>query len=153
MIVSMDVTNNGGDGGQMSPTHETVCETYGKTPAYYVVDSGFSTIENITAVEELDSRVVAPMTHEDRITNRGGDPHACRTHDTDAMFAFRQRMTTEDSKAILKQRPSIVEYPNAFCHNRSLHQFRVRSLEKVRPATLWYAFTFNFLRKLHLGVL
>ena len=116
-------------------------------------DGGFSTIEDITAVEERGSRVAAPMTHEDRITKRGGDPHARRAQDTDAMFAFRQRMTTEDSKAILKQRPSIAEFPNAFCRNRGLHQFRVRSLEKVRTATLWYAITFNFQRMLHLGVL
>ena len=27
MIVSVDVTNNGSDGGQMAPMHETVCET------------------------------------------------------------------------------------------------------------------------------
>lgn len=153
MIVSVDVTNNGSDGGQMAPMHETVSETYDKTPTNYVVDGGFSTIEDITAVEERGSRVAAPMTHADRITKRGGDPHARRSHDTDAMFAFRERMRTEDSQAILKQRPSIAEFPNAFCRNHGLHQFRVRTLEKVRTATLWYAITFNFLRMLHLGVL
>lgn len=153
MIVSVEVTNNGSDGGQMSPMHEEVCEKYDKIPQNYTVDGGFSTIDDITAVEERGSRVAAPMTHEDRITKRGGDPHARRAHDTDAMFAFRQRMTTEDSKAILKQRPSIAEFPNAFCRNRGLHQFRVRGLEKVRTATLWYAITFNFMRMLHLGVL
>lgn len=153
MIVSVDVTNNGSDGGQMAPMHEEVSETYDKTPTNYVVDGGFSTIEDITAVEERGSRVAAPMTHADRITKRGGDPHARRAQDTDAMFAFRQRMTTEDSQAILKQRPSIAEFPNAFCRNRGLHQFRVRGLEKVRTVSLWYAITFNFMRMLHLGVL
>ena len=153
LIVSVTVTNNGSDGGQMAPMHGDVCEKYDKTPNNYVVDGGFSTIEDITAVEERGSRVAAPMTHEDRITQRGGDPHARRAHDTDAMLAFRQRMTTEDSKAILKQRPSIAEFPNAECRNRGLHQFRVRGLEKVRTATLWYAITFNFMRMLHLGVL
>ncbi len=153
MIVSVEVTNNGSDGGQMSPMHEEVCEKYDQIPRNYTVDGGFSTIDDITAVEERGSRVAAPMTHEDRITKRGGDPHARRAHDTDAMFAFRQRMTTENSKAILKQRPSIAEFPNAECRNRGLHQFRVRGLEKVRTATLWYAITFNFMRMLHLGVL
>ena len=153
MIVSVEVTNNGSDGGQMSPMHADVCEKYDKTPDNYVVDGGFSTIEDITAVEERGSRVAAPMTHEDRITKRGGDPHARRARDTDAMFAFRERMRTDDSKAILKQRPSIAEFPNAECRNRGLHQFRVRGLEKVRTATLWYAITFNFLRMLQLGVL
>lgn len=153
MIVSVEVTNNGSDGGQMAPMHEDVCEKYDQIPQNYTVDGGFSTIEDITAVEERGSHVAAPMTHEDRITKRGGDPHARRAQDTDAMFAFRQRMTTEDSKAILKQRPSIAEFPNAECRNRGLHQFRVRGLEKVRTATLWYAITFNFMRMLQLGIL
>ena len=93
------------------------------------------------------------MTHDERILKRGGDPHARRAHDTDEMFAFRQRMQTEDSKAILKRRPPIAEFPNAFCRNRGLNPFRVRGLEKVRTVTLWYAITFNFMRMLHLGIL
>ena len=153
VIVSVEVTNNGSDGGQMAPMHEEVCEKYDKTPENYVVDGGFSTIEDITAVEERGSRVAAPMTHEDRITKRGGDPHARRASDSNEMAAFRERMRTDDSKAILKQRPSIAEFPNAECRNRGLTQFRVRRLQKVRTATLWYAITFNFLRMRHLGVL
>lgn len=153
MIVSVDVTNNGSDGGQMSPMHADVCEKYDKTPDNYVVDGGFSTIEDITVVEQRGSHVAAPMTHEDRITKRGGDPHARRASDTNEMAAFRERMRTDDSKAVLKRRPSIAEFPNAFCRNRGLTQFRVRGLAKVRAATLWYALTFNFLRMLHLGVL
>jgi transposase len=153
MIIAVDVTNNGSDGGQMSPMHEDVCQRYGKVPDHYTVDGGFSTIEDITAVEKRGSRVAAPMTHDDRIQKRGGDPHARRARDTDEMFAFRQRMKTDEAKAILRQRPSIAEFPNAECRNRGLGQFRVRGLHKVLTVTLWHAITFNFLRMLHLGVL
>lgn len=153
MIVSVDVTNNGSDGGQMAPMHKTVCETYGKVPDNYVVDGGFSTNEDITQVEKSGSHVAAPMTHEDRIIKRGGDPHARRALDTDEMAAFRERMATDDAKAILKKRPSIAEFPNAECRNRGLHQFRVRGLEKVRTVSLWYAIVFNFMRMLSLGVI
>lgn len=153
MIVSVDVTNNGSDGGQMAPMHAEVSQKYDKVPDHYTVDGGFSTIEDITAVEQRGSRVAAPMTHEDRITKRGGDPHARRAHDTDEMFAFRQRMQTEDAKAVLKRRPSIAEFPNAECRNRGLHQFRVRGLAKVRTVCLWYALTFNLMRMWQLGVL
>jgi transposase/ribosomal protein L34 len=153
MIVSVDVTNNGSDGGQMAPMQETVCEQYGKVPDHYVVDGGFATIEDITQVEQSGSEVIAPMLHEDRILKRGGDPHARRTRDTDEMAAFRERMATDDAKAILKRRPSIAEFPNAECRNRGLHQFRVRGLEKVRTATLWYVITFNFMRMTSLGII
>lgn len=153
MIASVKVTNNGSDGGQMSPMHEDLCRRYGKIPDHYAVDGGFATNEDITEVERSGTRVAAPMTHAERIERRGGDPHARRAGDSDETFAFRQRMKTEEARAKLKQRPSIAEFPNAECRNRGLQQFRVRGLEKVRTATLWYAITFNFLRMLHLGVL
>jgi transposase/ribosomal protein L34 len=152
MIVSAEVTNNGSDGGQMAPMQETVCKRYGKVPTNYTVDGGFATNEDITQVEKSGSRVAAPMTHAERITKRGGDPHARRAGDSDEMAAFRERMTTDEAKAILKQRPSIAEFPNAECRNRGLHQFRVRGLTKVRTVALWYAITFNFMRMMSLGL-
>ena len=153
MIVSVDVTNNGSDGGQMAPMHAAVCEQYGKAPDHYLVDGGFATIEDITQVERAGSQVAAPMLHEDRIVKRGGDPHARRVHDTDEMAAFRERMATEEAKTRYKTRPSIAEFPNAECRNRGLQQFRVRGLVKVRAVSLWYAITYNFLRMRTLGVL
>lgn len=152
MIVSVDVTNNGSDGGQMAPMHQNVSQTYGKVPENYTVDGGFATIDDITAVERAGSRTIAPIPHADKVRRDGGDPHARGRRDTDEMFAFRQRMKTEEAQAALKQRPSIAEFPNAECRNRGLHQFRVRGLEKVRAVTLWYAVTFNFMRMRHLGL-
>jgi transposase len=153
MIVSVDVSNNGSDGGQMAPMHEDVCQRYGKVPDHYTVDGGFATKEDITQVEQRGSQVAAPMTHADRIEQRGGDPHARRATDNDAMAAFRERMRTDEAKAVLKKRPSIAEFPNAECRNRGLQQFRVRGLKKVRTVTLWYAITFNFMRMMNLGLI
>ncbi len=153
MILAVEVTNNGSDGGQMSPMHAEVCRRYGKVPQNYTVDGGFATIEDITQVEQAGSQVAAPMLHEERILRRGGDPYARRARDTSEMAAFRQRMATDPAKAILRRRPSIAEFPNAECRNRGLHQFRVRGLKKVRTISLWYAITFNFMRMLHLGAL
>lgn len=152
MIVAVEVSNNGSDGGQMSPMHEKLCRRYQKVPDQYTVDGGFATIEDITAVERRGSQVAAPITHEDRILKRGGDPYARRTHDTDEMFAFRQRMQTDEAKTTLRKRPSIAEFPNAECRNRGLGQFRVRGLDKVRTVSLWHAITFNFMRMLNLAM-
>ena len=130
LIVAVEVTNNGSDGGQMAPLHETVCERYDKVPENYAIDGGFATIEDITAVEQRGSRVAAPLVHEDRILKRGGDPHARRAHDTDEMFAFRQRMLTDDAKATLRKRPSIAEFPNAECR---MSQPRAATIPRSRP--------------------
>ena len=153
MIVSVDVTNNGSDGGQMAPMHKHVCDTYGKVPDHYLVDGGFATNEDITQVEKSGSKVAAPMNHDERITKRDGDPYARRARDTDEMAAFRQRMATDEAKEIYKKRPSIAELPNAECRNRGLHQFRVRGLKKVRTVSLWYAITYNLMRMRSLGLI
>ena len=153
MIVSVDVTNNGSDGGQMAPMHEKVCEKYQTVPKNYTVDGAFPTNQDVTAVERRGSKVIAPMNHADRIHNDGRDPHARRAGDSDEMFVFRQRMKTDEAKATFRRRPSIAEFPNAEFRNRGLHQFRVRGLEKVRTVSLWYAITFNFMRMRHLGVI
>lgn len=153
MIVAVDVTNNGSDGGQMPSLHEKVCEQYDKVPPQYVVDGGFVTNAAVTAVEQTGSEVYGPMPHAERIERRGGDPHARRAGDSDEMFAFRQRMQSRSAQEILKTRPSIAEYPNAECRNRGLQQFRVRGLEKVKTVCLWYALTFNLMRMWQLKVI
>lgn len=153
MIVSVDVTNNGSDGGQMAPMHAEVSDRYGKTPDQYVVDGGFVTNKDVTAVEQTRTQVIGPMTHEDRIQKRGGDPHERRPGDSDEMYEFRQRMKTDEAKAIQRTRPSIAEFPNAECRNRGLRQFRVRGLPKVYTSALWYVITFNFMRMLDLDAL
>ena len=153
VIVGVDVTNNGSDGGQMAPMHEEVSKRYGKTPEHYLVDGGFTTLDDITAVEKRGSEVLGPIHAADRLQAAGKDPHARQRRDTDEVFAFRQRMAGAEAQTLYKQRPSIAEFPNAECRNRGLRQFRVRGLEKVKAVTLWYALTFNLMRMLHLGCL
>ena len=133
--------------------HENVSKRYGKVPDQYAVDCGFATKDDITAVEKHNSKVLAPIHGEDRMRQKGTDPHARQRKDTDEVFEFRQRMATEEAKATYKQRPSIAEFPNAECRNRGLHQFRVRGLAKVRTVSLWHAIVFNFMRMKHLGCL
>ena len=151
VIVGVDVTNSGSDRGQMSSMHEQIEDRYGETPEKYLADCGFATKEDITAAEQAGSQVHAPIHGEEKMRAKGTDPHARQRHESDEMFAFRQRMATEEAKELYKKRPSIAEFPNAECRNRGLHQFRVRGLEKVRTASLLYAITFNFMRMMNLG--
>ena len=153
MIVQVDVTNSGSDRGQMASMHAELKEDYGKPPKHYLVDCGFATKEDITAVEKAGSQVIAPIHGEKKIRENGNDPHARQRRDSDEMVVFRERMASEEAKALYRQRPSIAEFPNAECRNRGLHQFRVRGLEKVKAVSLWHAVTFNFMRMLHLGYL
>lgn len=151
VIVSVDVSNSGSDRGQLSGMHKNLEDRYGRPPLKHLVDCGFATKEDITTVENRGTQVHAPLHGEDRMREKGTDPHARQRRDSDAFFAFRQRMATAEAKALYKQRPSIAEFPNAECRNRGLQQFRVRGLQKVKAVALWHALTFNFMRMIHLG--
>jgi transposase len=151
MIVALDVTNSGSDRGQMSPMQEDVRNRYLKPPRKYLVDCGFAIKDDITLVEQNQSEVIAPIHGEDSMRERGTDPHARQSGDSDEMFAFRQRMAGEEAKTLYRQRSSIAEFPNAECRNRGLQQFRVRGLVKVKAVALWHALTFNLMRMIDLG--
>ena len=153
MIAVVDVSNNGSDGGQMSPVHDEIEDRYGTIPENYLVDGGFTTISDVTEVERSGSKVIGPIPRAKETLNKGGDPHARGSKDTDEMARFRNRMASDEAKALLKQRPSIAEYPNATCRNHGLHQFPVRGLAKVRAVCLWHAIVHNFQRMRNLELI
>lgn len=153
MIVAVEVTNAGTDGGELAPMHEKVRSTYGKTPNKVLVDSAYATKEGVTAVEAAGTEVVSTIPHAEAMTARGNDPHARGRRDSDEYARFRARMAQPEYQELYKQRPSIAEFPNADCRNRNLRQFRVRGLLKAKAVALWHALAFNFTRMLNLGVL
>lgn len=153
VIVAVDVTNAGTDGGELAPMHEKVCSTYGKTPKQELVDGGYATKEGITAVELAGTVVVSTVARSEQLEKHGKDPHARQKGDTDQYASFRARMGEAEYQELYRWRPSIAEFPNADCRNRNLRQFRVRGLLKVKAVALWHALAFNFTRMLNLGAL
>ena len=152
MIVGVEVSNNGSDAGQMSPMHRKLQEQYGGTPENYLVDGGFPTIDEVTKLEQEKSRVIGPIPRARETLRKGKDPHARGAKDTDEMARFRERMATDEAKAMLKLRPSVAEFSNATCRNNGLHQFPVRGLRKAKVIALWHALVHNFMRMRHLGL-
>ena len=150
VIVAADVINQGSDAGQMQPMIERIKASYGQKPREYLADGGFSTRDDIIALEQADIAVHAPLKDEAKIADSGRDPFARRPGDTDEIAAWRARMATDEAKAVYAQRAATAEFPNAGCRNRGLHQFVVRGLQKVRAITLWQALAHNFQRTLSL---
>lgn len=153
IIVAVDVTNAGTDGGEMVPMHEKIRADYGKTPDKTLVDSAYATKDGVTNVESAGTEVVSSVPRSEQLEKHGKDPHARQKGDTDEYANFRARMAKDEYKELYKLRPSIAEFPNADCRNRNLQQFRVRGLIKVKAVALWHALAFNFTRMLNLGVL
>lgn len=145
IITAMDVSTSGGDQGKMAPMVHQHEDRYGAAPKEMLVDGGFAKKEDIEAVSPPHgtTTVYAPV---QKSKDPARDPHTPRADDAPAVAAWRQRMATPEAREIYKQRASTAECVNAIARNRSLQQFRVRGLLKVRAAMLWFVLAHNLIR-------
>jgi transposase len=150
IITGVEVTNSGGDQGQMAPMVEQHQQRYGRTPDEMLVDGGFVKKDDITAVSapQGTTKVYAPV-QVSKTEKR--DPHTPRPDDSPAVAEWRQRMATDEAKEIYKERASTAECVNAQARNRDLYQVRVRGGPKVRAVALWYVLAHNLVRMVTLG--
>lgn len=57
---------------------------------------------------------------------------------------FKQKMQTQEAKAIYRQRGAVAEFPNAWIKQKlGLRQFHVRGLLKAKLESLWVCLTYN----------
>ena len=151
MIVGWDVNNIGSDGGLMSPMMEQIAENFGERPRECLADGGYSSKQDIEALDSQGTTVYTPVRDEEAKRRKGQDPFAPLKGDTPVIAEWRRRMGTAEAKAIYSRRPSLAEFPNAVFRNRELKQFLVRGLEKVKAAAMWQILAFNFTRIRTLG--
>jgi transposase len=145
VITGVDVTNSGGDQGQMAPMVEQHKERYEEKPKEMLVDGGFVKKADIDQVSppQGGTTVYAPVM-ESKDPNR--DPYTPRDDDSPAVAEWRQRMGTDEAKAIYRERAATAECVNALARNRGLQRFLVRGLRKVKAVALWYALAHNLMR-------
>lgn len=151
IIVGVDVTNNGGDSGQMQPMVERLAGNFQRLPKQYLVDGGFSSRDDTTRLEQLGVQVYAPLKNEEKLLSKGEDPYARRRGDTDEYHAHRRRMKSPAAKQLYKTRASTAEFANAGCRNRGLHRLLVRGQAKVRTIAVWQALAHNLQMILYHG--
>ena len=145
VIVGVEVTNSGGDQGQMSPMVEQIDERHGDPPKEMLVDGGYTKKEDIDKVSAPQGKttVYAPVM---KSKSPDRDAHTPRADDSAAVAEWRERMATEEAKEIYKERASTAECVNAIARNRGFWQFRVRGSPKARVIALWYALVHNIMR-------
>jgi len=143
VITGTDVSNAGGDLGQMAPMVEQHQERYHEKPKEALVDGGFAKKQDIEKVEQGGTTVYAPV-RPPRGSAR--DAHTPRADDTPEVARWRQRMATDEAKVIYRQRAATAECVNALARNRGLQRFLVRGLRKVKAVVLWFALAHNLMR-------
>jgi transposase len=144
VIVGVDVTNEGTDGGQMTPMLKQIEDRFGERPKEALLDGGFTTVEAIDEAERNGTTVYAPPKEEQKQLDAGQDPYARKKSDTDATAGWRARMETAEAKTIYKERASTAEWVNAQTRNHGLYGVRVRGRPKVLVVVLWYVLAHNY---------
>jgi transposase len=145
VVVAVDLDTTGSDGGLMAPMQDQITATYGQTPRQYLVDGGFSKLDDIERAHAAGIEVFAPPPNN----KHGTDPYAPRDDDKPGTAAWRKRMRSEEGKAVYRQR-GMHECVNAHLRNCGVVRLLVRGQEKVRAVLLWFAVAHNLMRGLAL---
>ncbi len=149
IITGLDITNVGSDMGLMSPMHEQVRQRYGHTPAQWLADGGFASLDHI---EQLSARGTTPYVPVPASRNPLIDPHVPKPKDSTAVAEWRKRMDTDEAQAIYKQRAASIECTNAQVRRRRLQQLNVCGVGKAKAVLLWHALAHNLMRMVALDM-
>ena len=144
IIVGVSVIREGTDAGQALPMEEQVVKRTGQHPQDYLMDGGFATRKDITALEERNVTAYSPVRlPRNKPEEEGYQPHY---GDTPQVARWRQRMATEEAKAVYRGRGSTAEWANAQVSQHGVSRFTVRGLAKVTSVMLLVAVGHNLLR-------
>ena len=143
VIVGVDVVNTG-DARQAAPMEEQVVQRTGEHPKAYLMDGGFATREDITTLERRGVTVYAPV----RLPRNKPEEerYQPRYEDSPEVVRWRQRMATEEAKAVYRGRGSTAEWANAQVSQHGVTRFTVRGVAKLTSVMLLVAVAHNILR-------
>lgn len=150
VIVGVEVSTSGSDMAQLAPMVSQVEQRLGQTPAQWLVDGGFPAHEQIDAVAHK-TEVYAPVPEpkakkDDEGNDLAQDKHQPKLDDSMAVAQWRQRMATDEAKALYKLRAATAECVNAQARNGGLQRLAVRGRAKVRCIALLFALAHNLMR-------
>ena len=142
VIVGVGVINRGNDQGEALAIEEQVAQRTGCHPGAYLVDGGFVDLADIKTLEGRGVQVYAPPRKRERNRKVTWKPGT-----TPEMLAWRERMESEEGRAIYQHRASTAECVNAQAREKyGAQRFKVRGVTKVTGIALLLAITHNLLR-------
>ena len=152
VIVGVAVSNVGSDAGEVKPMLEQQQERLGEKPSEVLVDGGYAPRQTVDELARdpasTEVTLYAPVPEPKDPTR---DRYTPREGDSAPVAQWRQRMGTEEAKAIYKQRASTAEWVNASIKCRQALQLGVRGLGKVRQVVLLAALAHNVCRYMALA--
>jgi transposase len=150
VIVGVEVSTSGSDMAQLAPMVGQLEQRLGEVAPQWLVDGGFPAHEQIDAVAdktELYAPVPEPRAKKDEDGNEiAQDKHQPKADDSPAVVKWRERMASDEAKALYKLRAATAECVNAQARNRGLQRMPVRGRAKVRCIALLFALAHNLMR-------
>lgn len=145
VIVGVGVTNRGSDAGQSTPMIDQIEQRTGVRPNEILVDGGYAQHDSIDQAAERQVIMYAPVPKPRKGETR--DQYLPRESDSEAVATWRERMRTDASKEIYKQRAATAETVNADAkQHRGLGGFCVRGMGKALGGASLFALTYDILR-------
>jgi hypothetical protein len=151
LIVTVAVTNQGSDNGQLRPLLEQVRQEQGQAPRAALADCGFSDADDVHSLESQGVVVYMPPRDERKDRQAGRDPYAPKRRDTPAVAVWRARMGTVEAQAVYRQRAPLAEGVHAQAANRGWRRCRLRGLPRQQREARWQALGHNVRRLWALG--
>ena len=142
VILAVDVDDRGTDQHAMVPLAQQIEERLDERPEEWLADGGCTSLTNIDRMTTRGCRVFSPL----RERRSGRKSSEIRPTDSDAVRQWRERMSTDEAKAIYKERAATAEWVNARYRAQGLLQFLVRGAKKALSVALLHAITNNMAR-------
>jgi transposase len=144
-IVGVEVINAGVDAAQLEPMRQQVERRSGQKVQEHLADGGYLTFDDVDRAAEQNVMLYVPP-KPPRDPEKFGSEYEPRKNDSEAVKAWRQRMGTEETKEIYKQRAASSETINADLKtHRGLVQLTVRGIAKAKCVALWCALAYNLM--------
>jgi len=143
-IVGVEVSNEGSDSAGLSaPMRQQVEERSRQTVKEHLKDGGYLKSEDIEQAHDQGVALYVPPKPARNPQKRGRELEP-QPRDSEAVRAWKQRMSSAEGKRIYQQRASSSETVNADLRTfRGLGRILVRGLAKARCIALWCALAYN----------
>ena len=145
-ILAVQVTSEGSDSAGLSdPMRQQVEERSGGQVQQHLLDGGYLRTADIEQAQADGVELFIPPKTAKSPQNRGRELEP-KPGDSEAVLAWKRRMSSEAGKEIYKQRAATSETVNADLRSyRGLGQITVRGLAKAQCVALWCALAYNIL--------
>jgi transposase len=145
-ILGVEVSNQGYDAAGLSePMRAQVERRSGRKVQQHLLDGGYLRHADIERAHEQGVELFVPAKGARTEKNRGRELQP-KESDSEAIRAWKQRMSSAEGKEIYRERAATSETINADLRSyRGLVQLTVRGLYKARCVVLWCALAYNIM--------